>query len=63
MNNIIEQDHRSMKKRHKLYRFIRAASATIKGMKTVHALYKKSRRNLFDFSVCDELKQLMGIAA
>ena len=63
MNNIIEQDHRPIKKRHKLYRSIRTAAATIKGMETVHALYKKSRRNLFDFSVCDELKQLMGIAA
>lgn len=63
MNNIIEQDHRPIKKRHKLYRSMRTASTTIKGMETVHALYKKSRRNLFDFSVCDELKQLMGIAA
>ena len=63
LNNIIGQDHRPIKKRHKLYRSIRTASTTIKGMETVHALYKKSRRNLFDFSVCDELKQLMGIPA
>ncbi len=63
MNNIIEQDHRSIKKRDKLYRSMRTASVTIKGMETVDALYKKSRRNLFDFSVCDELKQLMGIPA
>ncbi len=63
LNNIIEQDHRPIKKRHKLYRSIRTAAATIKGMETVHALYKKSRRNLFGFSVCDELKHLMGIVA
>lgn len=63
MNNIVEQDHRPIKNRHKFYRSIRTASATIKWMETIHALYKKSRRNFFDFSVCDELKQLIGIVA
>lgn len=65
LNNIIEQDHRPVKKRHKLYRSIRTASATIKGMETIHALYKKSRKdgNLFGFSACQELKQLIGVVA
>ncbi|MFC0724321.1 IS6 family transposase [Enterococcus faecalis] len=66
LNNIIEQDHRPIiKKRHKSYRSIGTASNTIKGMKTIHALYKKSRKdgNLFGFSACSELKQLMGFPA
>ncbi len=65
MNNIIEQDHRPIKKRHKLYQSIRTASTTIKGMETIHALYKKSQKdgNLFGFSACCELKALMGIVA
>ncbi|MBO0477959.1 IS6 family transposase [Vagococcus sp. DIV0080] len=65
LNNIIEQDHRPIKKRHKLYQSIRTASTTIKGMETVHALYKTNRRdrNFFGFSVCDELKRLMGSPA
>lgn len=63
LNNIIEQDHRPIKKRHKLYQSIRTAASTIKGMETVHALYKKSRRDFSDFSVCGELNKLMGIPA
>ncbi len=57
----MKQDHRPIKKRHKLYRSIRTDSATIKELETIHALYKKSRRGFLDFSVCDELKQLMGL--
>ena len=65
LNNIIEQDHRPIKKRHKLYQSIRTASTTIKGIETIHALYKKSRRigNLFGFSVTHEINQLLGIPA
>lgn len=65
LNNIIEQDHRPIKKRHKSYQSIRTASHTIKGMETIHALYKKSRRNgnLFGFSVTTEINNLLGIAA
>lgn len=65
LNNIIEQDHRPINKRRELYQSIRTASATIKGMETVRALYKKSRKdgNLFGFSVCGEFKKLMGIPA
>ena len=65
LNNIIEQDHRPVKKRNKLYQSIRTASTTIKGIETIHALYKTSRRdgNLFDFSVTYEINQLLGISA
>lgn len=65
LNNIIEQDHRPIKKRHKLYQSIRTASSTIKGIETIHALYKTSQRdgNLFGFSVVPEMKQLLGISA
>lgn len=64
-NNIIEQDHRAIKKRHMFYRSIRTASSTIKGLETVHALYKKRRKegNLFDFSIWNECKQLMRVSA
>ena len=65
LNNIIEQDHRHVKKRHKSYQSIRTASSTIKGIETIHALYKKSQRdrNLFGFSVTCEINQLLGITA
>lgn len=42
LNNIIEQDHQPIKKRHKSYQYIRTASVTIKGMGMIHALYKKA---------------------
>ncbi len=45
LNNIIEQDHRSIKKRHKFYQSIRTASTTIRGIETMHALYKKRLYN------------------
>jgi len=65
LNNIIEQDHRPIKKRHKLYQSIRTAATTIKGIETIHALYKKSRKdgNLFGFSVIFEINQILGIVA
>lgn len=46
LNNITEQDHRPIKKRHKLYQSIRTASSTIKGIETIHALYKISQRKV-----------------
>ncbi|MQW24064.1 DDE-type integrase/transposase/recombinase, partial [Lactococcus sp. dk101] len=63
LNNLIEQDHRSIKRRNKFYRSLRTASTTIKGMETILGIYKKNRRNgtLFGFSVCNEIKELMGI--
>lgn len=53
LNNLIEQDHRPIKKRSRLYKSLCCAHANIKGMETVHALYKKHRKggNLFGFSV------------
>ena len=65
LNNLIEQDHRPIKRRNKFYRSLRTASTTIKGMETIRGLYKKSRKEclLFDFSVCTEIKVLLGIPA
>lgn len=65
LNNLIEQDHRSIKRRHKFYQNLRTASTTIKGMETIRGLYKKSRKEgtLFGFSVCTEIKILLGIPA
>ncbi|MCT0059803.1 IS6 family transposase, partial [Lactococcus lactis subsp. lactis] len=69
LNNLIEQDHRPIKRRnkfyHKFYRSLRTASSTIKGMETIRGIYKKNRRNgtLFGFSVSTEIKVLMGITA
>ncbi|MFG5364322.1 DDE-type integrase/transposase/recombinase, partial [Enterococcus faecalis] len=65
LNNLIEQDHRPIKRRNKFYQSLRTASTTIKGMEAIRVLYKKSRKEgtLFDFSVCIEIKVLLGIPA
>ncbi|ELY8217311.1 IS6 family transposase, partial [Enterococcus faecium] len=65
LNNLIEQDHRPVKKRNKFYRSLRTASTTIKGMEAIRGLYKKTRKEgtLFGFSVCTEIKVLLGIPA
>ena len=65
LNNLIEQDHRPIKRRNKFYRSLRTAATTIKGMETIRGLYKKSRKegSLFGFSVCLEIKGLLGIPA
>lgn len=65
LNNLIEQDHRPIKRRNKFYRSLRTASTTIKGMETIRGLYKKSRKEgtLFGFSVCTEIKILLRIPA
>lgn len=65
LNNLIEQDHRPIKRRNKLYQSLRSASTTIKGMETMHALYKKHRTdgNLFGFSPFMEIKNLLGMVA
>ncbi|MGJ0674423.1 hypothetical protein ACR743_15505, partial [Enterococcus gallinarum] len=41
------------------------ASTTIKGMEAIRGLYKKTRKEgtLFGFSVCTEIKVLLGIPA
>ncbi|HEA3431815.1 TPA: IS6-like element ISS1N family transposase, partial [Escherichia coli] len=58
LNNLIEQDHRPIKRRNKFYQSLRTASSTIKGMETLRGIYKKNRRNgtLFGFSVSTEIK-------
>lgn len=38
LSNIIEPNHGLIKKRHKLYRFIRTDSLTIKGLETIHSI-------------------------
>ncbi|MFB8718096.1 IS6-like element IS1216 family transposase, partial [Enterococcus faecalis] len=65
LNNLIEQDHRLVKRRNKFYRSLRTASTTIKGMEAIRGLYKKTRKEgtLFGFSVCTEIKVLLGIPA
>ncbi|MDT2069580.1 DDE-type integrase/transposase/recombinase, partial [Enterococcus faecalis] len=65
LNNLIEQDHRPIKRRNKFYRSLRTASTTIKGMETIRGIYKKSRKEgtLFGFLVCTEIKVLLGIPA
>ena len=62
LNNLIEQDHRKIKMRSKSYKNLRSAAATIKGMETLHALYKKHRRdgNLFGFSALNEVTNLLA---
>ena len=57
LNNLIEQDHRPIKRRNKFYQSLRTTSSTIKGMETIRGIYKKNRRNgtLFGFSVSTEI--------
>src|SRR5699024_9541347 len=65
LNNLIEQDHRPIKRRNKFYQSLRTASSTIKGMETIRGIYKKNRRNgtLFGFSVSSEIKVLLGLTS
>ncbi|GLV66779.1 IS6 family transposase [Bacillus mycoides] len=66
-NNLIEQDHRHVKRRFLKsagFQTLRHASRTIKGIETIQAIYKQ-RRNLqtdFAFSMYNELQQLMATA-
>ena len=54
-----------VKRHNKFYRSLRTASTTIKGMEAIRGLYKKTRKEgtLFGFSVCTEIKVLLGIPA
>ncbi|MDV7843143.1 DDE-type integrase/transposase/recombinase, partial [Enterococcus faecalis] len=65
LNNLIEQDHRPIKRRNKFYQSLRTASSTIKGIEAIRGLYKKTRKEgtLLGFSVCTEIKVLLGIPA
>lgn len=67
LNNLIEQDHRHVKRRFAKsagFQNLRHASRTWKGIETVHALYKQNR-NLnpdFGFSAYDQLQNLLAIS-
>ncbi|HDX9614763.1 TPA: IS6 family transposase, partial [Bacillus toyonensis] len=66
LNNLIE-DHRHVKRRFAKsagFQNLRHASRTIKGIETIHALYKKNRSFGPDscFSTCSELQTLFIVA-
>ncbi|WOA60542.1 IS6 family transposase [Bacillus mycoides] len=67
LNNLIEQDHRHVKRRFAKstgFQSLRHASRTLKGIETVHALYKRKRslqQPNFVFSTYNELQQLLTI--
>ncbi|RVU63203.1 IS6 family transposase, partial [Bacillus thuringiensis] len=63
LNNLIEQDHRHVKRRFAKsagFQTLRHASRTIKGIETVHALYKQ-RRSLQSDSVFSAYKELQKL--
>ncbi|MBG0972724.1 IS6 family transposase [Bacillus sp. SRB3LM] len=67
LNNLIEQDRRHVKRRFVKsagFQNLRHASRTLKGIETVHALYKRNRSlgSDFGFSMYNELQQLLTIA-
>lgn len=62
-NNLIEQDHRHVKRRFVKsagFQTLRHASRTIKGIETIQAIYKQKRSHIpdFFFSTYKELQQL-----
>ncbi|MEY8350926.1 IS6 family transposase [Bacillus cereus] len=66
-NNLIEQDHRHVKRRFVKssgFQNLRHASRTIKGIETIQALYKQKRSLQSDsvFSAYNELQQLLATA-
>ncbi|MCQ6307525.1 DDE-type integrase/transposase/recombinase, partial [Bacillus cereus] len=66
-DNLIEQDHRHVKRRFAKssgFQSIRHASRTIKGIETIQAIYKQRRSLETDsvFSVYNELQKLVAIA-
>ncbi|QWI72961.1 IS6 family transposase (plasmid) [Bacillus mycoides] len=65
--DVSEQDHRHVKQRFAKsvgFQSLRHASWALKGIETVHALYKRSRilNPDFGFSTYDELQKLFTIA-
>ncbi|AFQ30471.1 IS element transposase (plasmid) [Bacillus thuringiensis HD-789] len=67
LNNLIEQDHRHVKRRFAKssgFQNIRHASRTLKGIKTIHAIYKQKRSQIpdFSFSTYKELQELFRTA-
>ena len=66
-NNRIEQDHRHIKRRFVKsagFQNLRHASRTIKGIETIHAIYKQKRSHIpdFSFSAYKELQLLFIVA-
>ncbi|MED3037631.1 IS6 family transposase [Bacillus thuringiensis] len=66
-NNLIEQDHRHVKRRFAKssgFQSIRHASRTIKGIETIQAIYKQRRSLELDsvFSAYNELQKLVAVA-
>ncbi|PGB01431.1 IS6 family transposase [Bacillus toyonensis] len=67
LNNLIEQDHRHIKRRFVKsagFQNLRHASRTLKGIETIHAIYKQKRSQTSDssFSTYKELQQLFKIS-
>ncbi len=68
LNNLIEQGHRHIKRRFTKSsgsQNIRHASRTLKGIETIHAIYKRKRslqQPKFVFSTYNELQQLLTIS-
>ncbi|MBY7110662.1 IS6 family transposase [Bacillus sp. 17RED48] len=63
LNNLIEQDHRHIKRRFVKsvgFQSLRHASRTLKGIETIHTIYKQKRSHIpdFSFSTYKELQQL-----
>ncbi|MGN7197522.1 IS6 family transposase [Bacillus mycoides] len=67
LNNLIEQDYRHVNRRFAKstgFQSLRHASRTLKGIETVHVLYKRKRslqQPSFVFSTYNELQQLLTI--
>ncbi|MED4732178.1 DDE-type integrase/transposase/recombinase, partial [Aneurinibacillus migulanus] len=66
-NNPIEQDHRHVKRcfsKSAGFQNLRHASRTLKGIETIHAIYKQNRslRPNCGFSTYNELQKLLTIA-
>lgn len=67
LNNIIEQDHRHVKRQFSRslgFQSVRHASRTIKGIETVHAIYKQKRslQPNFVFSTYNALHELLIVS-
>ncbi|MDM5153341.1 IS6 family transposase [Bacillus sp. DX1.1] len=67
LNNLIEQDHRHVKRRFARslgFQSLRHASRTIKGIETLHAIYKQRRSLQSDsvFSAYNELQNLLTVS-
>lgn len=66
-NNLIEQEHRHIKRyfvKSAGFQNLRYASRTLKGIETIHAIYKQKRSHIpdFSFSTYKELQHLLRTA-